>query len=100
MLLAHIDLLCEMQLPQFFDIVRLKSVSSTIGFAVPRHQRGKRLQPIKECLSFVANHVVEGIRDLSQRFVIVRYAVVDNVIDNVLRSELLDLVGRSSSILV
>jgi hypothetical protein len=78
----------------------LKNISSTIGFAVPRHQRGKRLQPIKEGLSFVANHIVKSIRDLSQGLVIVRYAIIDNVIDNVLRGELLDLVGRPSSILI
>ncbi len=100
MLLTHIDLLGEVWLPQFLDIGRLKSICGNIGFAVPRHQRGKRLQPIKECLSFVANHIVEGIRDLSQGLVIVRYAIIDNVVDNVLRGELLDLVGCPSSILI
>jgi hypothetical protein len=47
-----------------------------------------------------ANHIVEGIRDLGQGLVIVRYAIIDNVIDNVLRGELLDLVGRPGSILI
>ena len=48
----------------------------------------------------MANHIVEGIRDLCQRLVVARYAVIEYIVDNVLRGELLDLVGRSSSILV
>ena len=48
----------------------------------------------------MANPIVECICKLCQRLVIVRYAVTEYIVDNVLRSELLDLVGRPSSILV
>ena len=48
----------------------------------------------------MANHVVEGVGNLDNSFVIVSYAVCFNVIDDVLCSEELNVVCSSPGILV